>query len=323
MPAASHTEILQHWRNRLLHWGKMFAGTSYYHQQQGVGRVFRPGKLEGYFNDLSGKTNWHGETAVNGLPVTKLSNGKAVHFPTLLCQKALGHWDLWLLQAGSEDREKFLGISRWLVETQDANGGWDTLGLLDRPHRYRYSAMTQGQAVSVMARAHALSSDKVFADTSGKAVALMQKPVPKEGVCCYEGENVILEEFPDDARDTVLNGWVFALFGLYDYLLQFPDEKIRSFYDRSLASLARSLAEFDSGYWSYYSSGTKRIASPFYHRLHLAQLEALAQAAPREIWSRTITRWRDYERNRLCKSRAVFRKAMQKLTEPAEVTVIG
>jgi len=307
--------FLQRWNHRVRHWGTMFAGTSYYHQPQGMGRVFVPGELKGYFNDLTGKTRWTGKVERDGLPFNTLTNGKVVRFPILLCQKALGHWDQWLMEGGTEDRDLFLRTATWLEQTQDSMGGWDTWGPLGQPQRYQYSAMTQGQAVSVMTRAYTLTKSKGLARACFKAMALFRKPVSEGGVCWYEGNQVFLEEFPASRRDTVLNGFIFSLFGLYDYLLTFPDEHVAAFYEEARDSLIRILPEYDAGFWSYYSSGTKRLASPFYHHLHLSQLKALSRIGYGSSVRMALDRWTSYQGNRLYKSWAIVRKGYQKLNE--------
>ncbi len=305
------------------YWYRMFAGTSYYHQCQSLGRVFVPGQLKGYFNDLTGKTNWTGRLDHSGLPLSKLSSGKVIHFPILLCQKALGHWDLWLLTSEAEHRQAFLKIADWLVTTQHASGGWDTWSQMGQPDQFRYSAMTQGEALSVLVRANALQAHVSYPAACHKAVALMQHDVETGGVCSHEDGDVFLEEFPSAKRDTVLNGWIFALFGVYDYLLQFADEQVGRFYSRCTASLVRHLPDFDAGYWSFYSSGTRRLASPFYHRLHLSQLEALERICADPLLGKVRERWASQERNRFLKAWAVAGKGLQKLREPAEVTIMG
>ena len=314
---------LNRWTHRLRYWGTMFAGSSYYHQPQTVGRAFFPGTLKGYFNDLTSKTNWDGPCDSRGLPVSRLSSGASIHFPILVCQKGLGHWDRWLLQGDLTDREEFLKIAEWLRESQDSFGGWDTWAALGQPRPYCYSAMTQGEAVSVMVRAHVLTNDPTFAEACRHAVRLMQRPIAEGGVCACEQGEVFLEEYPGPRRDTVLNGWVFALFGLHDYLLRFPEAEVNSFYGQTCASLVRSLPEFDAGFWSFYSSGTKRLASPFYHQLHLSQLEALRQILDEPFLARTQAAWTRYDGNQFYKGWAVLRKGWQKLREPDEITILG
>jgi heparosan-N-sulfate-glucuronate 5-epimerase len=315
-------KTLEHWNHRFIHWYRMFAGTSYYHRQQNLGRVFVPGELNGYFNDLTGKADWMGQTDQDGLPVSSLSTGKSVHFPILLCQKALGHWDNWLIHERPEDSRQFLNIADWLQRTQDSAGGWDTWGSMGKPQQYRYSAMTQGQAMSVMSRAFKLTRRPEFERAGASALELLRRPIQEEGVCCYEGQNVFLEEFPSARRDTVLNGWIFALFGVHDYLLVFPDHKGREFYASTCDCLTRSLGTYDAGYWSYYSSGTKRLASPFYHKLHLSQLQALRQVTEAPAVGSILDAWTRCEKSPVCKSRAVVVKGFQKLREPQHVRIV-
>jgi len=316
-------EFLSLWHHRLRHWSSMFAGKSYYHQPQGIGQKFTPGELNGYFNDLTGKTKWKGQTDPSGLPVSTLSNGKSVHFPILLCQKALGHWDLWLLHGRSEDQEQFLKLAGWLKRTQDSMGGWDTWGPMGQPPAYRYSAMTQGQAISVMARAYTMTPAEGFQNACTAAMELMKRPVREGGVCWYEAGNVFLEEFPAFGRDTVLNGWLFALFGVYDYQLAFSDKAGTEFFRSTCDSLTGSLSAFDRGYWSLYSCGSKRLASPFYHSLHLSQLEALRQITDSPSVRIAFDSWTRCQNNRLYKSWAILVKACQKLREPQETTIVG
>jgi len=290
-----------------------------------MGRLFVSGQLKGYFNDLTAKTNWKGRVDGEGLPLLdSTSNCSSVHFPILLCQKALGHWDIWLDQGSAEDRQRFLQIACWLKANQDAEGGWDTWGLMgQRPYEYRYSAMTQGQALSVLTRAYQLTRDGSFEKACRSAIGLMGKPIQDGGVCSYEAGDVFLEEFPGPRRETVLNGWIFGLFGVYDYLLQFSDAQATSLHARTSASLARGLGEYDAGFWSYYDSGTKRLASPFYHQLHLSQLAALSQVVNEPSVKRTLDAWTRYEMNWFYKSRAVLVKGLQKLREPGPVPIVA
>jgi heparosan-N-sulfate-glucuronate 5-epimerase len=316
-------QSLIQWGHRLYYWYRMFAGTSYYHQRQGAGRLFIEGRLEGYFNDLTGKTNWRGTIDRDGLPLLDSSGQSSpLYFPILLCQKALGHWDVWLGQGSAEDRRCFLQIAHWLRANQDAEGGWDTWGLYGQRQQYCYSAMTQGQALSVMTRAYRLTRDGSFERACRSAMVLMRKPIQDGGVCWYEAGDVFLEEFPSPSRETVLNGWIFALFGVYDYLLQFSDDQVQSFYAETSASLARGLAEYDAGFWSYYNSGRKRLASPFYHRLHLGQLAALSEVMNEPSVKLTLAAWVRYEKNWFNKSRAILVKGLQKMREPGEVPIV-
>jgi heparosan-N-sulfate-glucuronate 5-epimerase len=308
-----------YWKHRFKYWYKMFNGTSYYHQPLGMGRKFVPGQLDGYFSDMTGKADWQGGVDNDGIAYIELSNGKTVYFPVMLCQKALGHWDRWLMQKRDQDREEFLLIANWLKECQDSNGGWNTGGLVGQKEQYKYSAMAQGQTISVIARAYKLTNDIAFERACKNAMTLMRKSVQNGGVCIYDGQDVFLEECPGDKRNTILNGWIFSLFGVYDYLLLFKDEQIQAFYMQTCASLTKYLYEYDAGYWSYYDNGTRRLASPFYHNLHISQLEALKKIIDHPCIGTIQDRWIRYRNNSIYKLLAIMVKGMQKLKEPDAV----
>ena len=46
---------------RLRKWMQYAAGKSLHNVPQGVGRAYVPAAIEGYFNDLTGKTGWAGD----------------------------------------------------------------------------------------------------------------------------------------------------------------------------------------------------------------------------------------------------------------------
>jgi len=320
--SCSFGQSISYRARQLLRWAKMLSGHSYHHQPQKLGPAFEPGQLKGYFNDLTHKARWSGHLDAAGIPYYVLSDGRKFWFPILITQKALGHWDRWLLEADEQDKKQFLLLCDWLVEHQDQAGGWDTWRGYLGPEYPKYSAMTQGQALSVLSRAVKLTGCSKYARCADKAAELMCRSVETGGVTYYQGDDVFLEEKPSQPRNTVLNGWIFSWFGLYDYQLLTDDARIAELMTRSLGSLAKTLFQYDSGFWSYYDL-RGNISSPFYHRLHISQLEALSLVSSEPVFRDYQRRWMGYERNLLNKGRAVLLKAYQKLREPARVTVIG
>lgn len=307
----------------LRRWGTMLLGRSYWHVPQGVGRLFAPGRLCGYYNDSTAKVRWNGPVDEAGLPLNEFS-GRQVHFPTTLFQKALGHWDLWLASGQKDEahRTAFLNIARWAVETQDEQGGWPLWPLLGLRYASPYSAMTQGEGISVLVRAYLLTQDPVYLDAARRALGPMQKPLKDGGTCRVVPEGLILEEVPAEKYKAILNGWVFALFGLYDYLLIQGSSEVCQMLERSLSALVAHLPSYNAGYWSYYDlSG--HLASPFYHRLHIAQLEALNLAFPEHarVFNRLREHFMHQETKFFYRIRAVVVKAYQKLRNPPEAVL--
>lgn len=308
----------------LYHWVRLLLGRSYFHVPQGVGRVFAPGQLLGYFNDLSGKTRWNGPVDEEGLPLNEGPRGRRIYFPTTLFQKGLGHWDLWLLSGRRYEREyvAFTTVARWAVRNQDDSGGWPVWPLLGVERPSAYSAMTQGEGVSLLLRAYWASHEEVFMVAAARAISLLLRDVREGGTCHVAPEGLVLEEAPEDPLNTVLNGWVFALYGLYDYLLWQADRGVGKALDSTLGALAAYLPRYDAGFWSYYDlSGN--LASPFYHRLHIAQLRCLESTFPQQQddfrKARVAFEWQlSSPVNRM---RALAVKVYQKLRRPPSVVL--
>lgn len=305
----------------LTRWLKVLTRRSYYHQPQRLGKAFRPGELAGYFNDLTGKTRWTGLTDEEGIPVNVLVNGRRVYLATTIVQKALGHWDSWLLTNTSAHREEFLKLCRWLLVRQDEQGGWPIWSELGLPTSSPYSAMTQGECISAFLRAWKLIGDPAFAEGASRAFRLMCRPLENGGPAIIKDGFLFLEEVPIIPRSSILNGWIFALFGLYDLWLATKDRDAYHFFNLSLNTLKCHLHEYDTGYWSCYDA-RGRLSSPFYHDLHIHQLTALAMIDDDGLIMDYIDRWIRYQGSWKSRNRALLIKAIQKLQDPEEVVII-
>lgn len=301
------------------HWGGMLSGRGYWHAPQGLGCQFVPGKLAGYYNDLTGKTRWNGATDDNGLILNQRADGTVVRYPTAIFQQALGHWDLWLASGRTSPahRDVFLAGARWALEHQDQAGGWSVWSLLGTHDRSEYSSMTQGEGASLLVRAFEVSRDERFLDAARRALALMLLPVDRGGVAREVPGGLVLEEVANRRENAVLNGWVFSLFGLYDYLLVRRDDEAAAALDRTLSALCLWLPRYYGSYWSLYDT-QGALASPFYHHLHIAQLSALEMAFPERApqFAHARQRFERQAASRLWTLRAVFAKAAQKLRQP-------
>jgi hypothetical protein len=303
-------------------WAKVLAGKSYYHQPQQLGKAFRPGKMAGYFNDLTAKTHWAGHTDKEGIPINVLVDGHRIYFATTIVQKALGHWDKWLLTRNDTDREVFLKLCRWLLARQDEHGGWPILSELGLSRSSPYSAMTQGECISAFVRAWKLTDGPEFAEGAKRALELMCRPIEHGGPMIVDHKDLFLEEMPANPRSSILNGWIFAIIGLYDFWLAFEDENAHDLFGLSLVTLKSHLQEYDVGYWSCYDINS-HLASPFYHDLHIHQLTALAMIDDNPYFREFRDRWIGYQRVRKNRVKSLVAKGIQKLREPGEVVMIG
>lgn len=307
-----------------MHWKGIVTGDSYWHQPQNLGKKFVPGHLEGYFNDLTLKVNWKGPADAAGNPLLDKGDGCLVAFPTTIFQKALAHWDCWL-ESGRQDADhydRFLVGARWALERIDPSGGWSLWGETEGDTKVVYSAMTQGEGASVLVRAYASSGDDAFLRAARLSIDAMMRPIRDGGTSRQSSNGFVLEELPTDPPNTILNGWIFGLFGAYDYLLVAHDPAVQRNMDNTVVALAETVPNYDAGYWSYYDLAGN-VASPFYHLLHIAQLQAVEHAFPSvaDRICRVRRRFEGQAQSRSKMARAVCYKAYQKILQPPDVVL--
>ncbi len=308
--------MIRRYAMRFAKWGRYATGRSYQHVPQGLGQAFRPGAVHGYFNDLTGKADWTGATGLHGVPVVQTDTDAAFSFAIVVFQWALGNWDRGLLEGDEGRRARVLNAARWAADTIDEKGGWSCWHALRRPTISFYSAMAQGEGLSVLARATLIDPEGPWRDTADRAYGFLMNSGAEGLTRTFDGI-VALEEYPGVAMPSVLNGWMFALNGIVDHAIVSGDERVMAQARQLAADLAHALPRFDTGYWSTYDLAGN-LASPFYHDLHVAQLDAFGAIFPEQ--RATFHRWRDtfdgYRRRRLNKARAIAVKVKQKLGQP-------
>lgn len=173
--------------------------------------------------------------------------------------------------------------------------------------------MARGEGTSLLLRAYTHSGNREYLEAAQKAIDFMLMPVDKGGTTIYNKDDVVFAEYTH--LPIVMNGWIFAWWGLYDYVLTTNDTSVyKKALDSSCNSLVSCLSQFKNWYWSKYDLGGM-MASPFYHNLHIAQMQAMYELTGEKIFDHYAKRWRKQQKNPFCKSLAFVRKAIQKLAE--------
>ena len=293
------------------HWYLMLSGKSVDHAKQGLGKQFRPGELSGYFNDLTNKVLMQpGLLDSEELPSIKTESGTIFQFPVAIFQYGLGAYDCYLLRQEDKYLKKFRQCCDWAVKTNKEDGSWDNFSFVykDNP----YGAMCQGEGVSLLLRGYKEFNDERYFKVAKKALDYMLTPIESGGTTKYvEGMPVFLEY---THKPPVLNGWIFALFGLRDYVIFTADIYYATILDKAMDQLANSLSNYDAKFWSYYNSGGL-FASPFYHNLHINQMKALYIATGNTIFKSYGEKWNRNANNIVFKLLAFMIKAVQKIVE--------
>lgn len=286
----------------------MLIGKSVYHVDQGVGKVIGQG---GYYNDLTQKVI-QGEKYLDekGLPFLVHVDGKHIQMPTMIFQYGLGAFDLWLLTGKEEYYSKAKMCADWALANQLDNGAWDNFSFY-YPN-YPFSAMSQGEGISLLLRVYSKCNIIDYERGARKAYEFLISSIKQGGVMLVCGEDVFFKEYVQ--KPVVLNGWIFALFGLYDYMIYTKTNESVVLWKRSLKTLINHLKDYDNGYWSLYNT-EGLIASPFYHKLHIALMEAMQLISNEQIFKNYKDKWEEERNNTFNKTYAFIQKAIQKIGE--------
>lgn len=305
----------------MLHrWMKILSRTSDVAIKQGPGKAYSMGAIKGYYNDMTGKVSRNTPLDSEGIPLSVIAGGEQVHFPIAVFQYALGCYDLYLLSDKTDTRylDAFLRCADWALTLQAENGSWDAFGPLHST-LYTVSSMAQGEGASVLVRAYVSTGDDRYLMGAFSACNFMLIPIEDGGTCIYYQDGLALEEYPQSPRRGVLNGWIFSLFGLYDASILEPSYS--TVFINSVDKLCLEIDNYDTGYWSLYDL-TKRMASPAYHDIHIAQLSVLGEIAGRPLLIKKANEFAQYKNNKVNVARAIGIKAIQKLIEHSDAVVL-
>ena len=124
-------------------------------------------------------------------------------------------------------------------------------------------------------------------------------------------EGPVLEEVASDPPSHILNGWIYALWGLWEAKVVLEHDGAEAMLDSSLQCLRSTLHLYDVGWWSRYSLYPHKLpdlAKPFYHALHVDQLDVLHRLFGGADFADAAARWRGYDRP-VGRVRAVAQKA--------------
>jgi len=180
-----------------------------------------------------------------------------------------------------------------------------------------YSALAQGNGISLLVRIYIETKDEKYFETAQQAFISLYTPIKDGGVLYIDkNNNYWLEETIVDPPTHILNGFLWTIFGIWDYYLLTNDQKVKILFNKCIKTLKDNIKFFDTGFWSLYEqSGTKMkmLASFFYHSLHIVQLKILYKITNKSIFKQYANKWGKYKNNWLYKKLALVYKIIFKL----------
>lgn len=293
-------------------WYKMLTGQSVLHVNQDLGENFRVDTISGYYNNLTMKVLMQKELLnTEELPKVLTEDGEYIYFPVAIFQYGLGAYDLYLQTGEEKYKAKFFQCCEWAINNQESTGAWSNFFFIYKDHPY--GAMAQGEGTSLLLRGYVQTRDERFLIAAKRSIDFMLMPVDEGGTTIYRSPDIVFLEYTH--LPVVLNGWIFSLFGLYDAALIIQDgTRYKRVFDDSVVTLLNALDRFDNGYWSLYDLGN-HIASPFYHNLHIAQMQALYEITKENKFKVFADKWTLYQNRNMNKFRAFIVKAYQKIIQ--------
>ena len=244
--------------------------------------------------------------------------------PLAVAQYGLGHYNLYLKTKNRENFEIAKKQANWLVKNLESNN----YGFYVWKHKFRwhykeylepgwYSAHSQGTGISLLARLYKETGDNIYLETAKKAFLSLDTVINEGGVKFIDTDgNVWLEEYIINSPTHILNGFLWALWGVWDYYLLTKEDRAFNLFNTCVQTLKKNLFSYDIGFWSLYDlskQNFKMIASHFYHRLHIVQLRATFIISGENIFNDYSDKFTVYSKNKFYVFFALVYKAVFKI----------
>ena len=278
-----------------------------------------------YYMLFHKKAEYAAHTDKNGIPMLDYQGSIGLQYnPIAIAQWGLGNYNIWQESQSESHYSKFINCANWLVENLDENKYGYKVWMHHFDFEYRdtlispwYSGLAQGQGISVLVRAYKETNLEKYKNVAAQAFQVFNVSTVDGGVNFVDDNgNSWIEEYIVHPPTHILNGFMWGLWGIYDYAIQLNDEKAITLFKQYTRTLVKELDSYDTGFWSLYEhSGTwiKMITSSFYHQLHIVQLKVMFILTNENVFDAMATKWADYFHKPFNRKRAFIQKAIFKV----------
>lgn len=243
----------------------------------------------------------------NGIPINKtyvdVEDKEYVYFPISIGQMGLSVYHTYLKTKSEIDKIRFMKFVDWFADPNNYDYS-EKLGVRWLTHvslpQYKnpgpwQSAFSQSRAISILLRGYQLSKDENYLNIAEKGLISFGLAIPDGGVTSFTKFGPFYEEYTASVPTLVLNGMIFALCGIYDFVRVFPQNELaRNLFNNGIQTLENILPEYDLGYWSKYNLCNAEWypeidpATIGYQRLHINQLEMLYKLIGKNIFKKYV-----------------------------------
>lgn len=242
-----------------------------------------------------------------GIPLNKSyidveTNNKLHYYPISIGQFGLAVFHSYLQTKNEEKRAHFLRIAEWFYTTRmvDPNLGVYWLTDVPKPEYEVFdpwkSAFSQSRGISMLLRAWQETNKEEYLKAATQALTPFTLDITEGGVSVDRIKHKpFYEEYVAKVPTRVIDGHMFALFGVYDFVRAVTPQidaenhvRAQYIFDEGIKGLIEWLPEYDLGYWARFNNcelpGYPKYdpCTIYYLKLIVAQLKILYQITGRE-----------------------------------------
>lgn len=246
-----------------------------------------------------------------GIPIIPtyidVAEKKMIYYPISIGQYGLAIWHTYQGNALTKDLDRFLKIAQWFYENriEDDALGCYWLTDVEKPAYHMFqpwkSAFSQARAINILLRAWQVTAKQEYKRVAECALFPFLHSVSDGGVTTPTDFGPFYEEYPAEEATLVLNGMIFSLCGIYDFIRVDREHRVATkIFNEGVQTLTKVLTHYDMGFWSKYSL----CEAPYhpkidpstigYHYLHIVQLKLLYRLTNKEIFKTFSDRWSKY-----------------------------
>jgi heparosan-N-sulfate-glucuronate 5-epimerase len=239
----------------------------------------------------------------NGIPLI-VRDGKVFYNPVKISQFALGAYFFYLRTGNDQARQSFLKCAKWLEANLKKYGKFyywgyyfeiDYPGIKSMPY---FSAMAQGQGASVLLRAYVETNDKSYLHAAQKAIQPIFHDMSAGGISVIRNNNYVFpQELSTIPASDILNGAISSYIGVYEYWKITGNRGAETFSKIMVRTFSEVLAQYDAGFWSFYSKWPRYLADPHYNARHVLQLRLLYEITKERKFLTYSEKFREYQNN--------------------------
>lgn len=267
----------------------------------GVGYISDKKTLGPYYQDIS-LALVHIEEGIfakldeKGIPY--MPKGDQRHYSiVLIIQYGLMHIDMY----HSKKDEKYLEIAKKCVDWLEENKVVfkDTF-MWRSEYNQQYnipdgwvSGMYQGQAISLYLRYYQLTGEQTYLETAEIVYKSFKYTYEEGGFKRYDKLGCVwYEEYTTDKPSFVLNGFIYAMLGLYDLYRVTGREDVKADWDNCVDTLHKNMKKYDVWYWSVYDQLKEQLVSYYYQKnVHVPLMQIMYGITKDEMFDYYAVKW--------------------------------